>query len=82
MKKCIRQELVNIKYGSFSGDIWTSDTTLSYLGSVFHYVDEGFFFQSRVLTLSFLDEDHNSRYIHQQMNAVFHEWNLSNKVYF
>lgn len=69
-----------IKFGCVTTDTWTSISNTAYLGVTFHHVDANFYLISKNLCLKYLEEDHDSNYLFEQLMCVLKEWNLSDKV--
>lgn len=75
-------DLSKIKCGSVTTDSLTSISNTAYLGVTFHYIDHNFFLISKTLCLNYLEEDHYSDYLFEQLMSVLKEWNLAEKVNF
>lgn len=65
---------------SISSDCWTSNSQMAYLGVTCHFIDEGLKFNSIVLNLKYLEEDHSSEFLYSSHLEILKNWSIEDKV--
>ncbi len=76
----IELDLVRIKHCCITCDAWSSISIESYLGVTCHYINDSFDMVSRVLSLTYLNSDHDADYLFDVLHKIFLEWNILQKV--
>ena len=73
-------KLADVKWLSFTTDLWTSNTTMGYITVTCHYVSKDWVMESAVLTTSHAPESHTIAYLATELKKITDEWNISSKV--
>lgn len=76
----LTNEIKDVLFGSTTTDCWVSNSNNAYMVVTFHYIDKNIELVSRVLSLEYLDEDHNTVYLKSKLTFVMTKWNTLEKV--
>lgn len=81
MKQAIAQDIeVNLIKCAVAVDAVTSNSMESFLGMTCHYIDTDSNFKSLMLALKYLDQNHDSKYIHECIVNLLNDWKIADKV--
>ncbi|CAF1096031.1 unnamed protein product [Brachionus calyciflorus] len=81
VKKSLEKEISDVLFGSTTTDCWVSNSNNSYMVVTYHYISDQIEFKSRVLSLKYLDEDHDATYLSSSLIEVMVEWDTIDKTY-
>ena len=78
--KEIKRELLQISHVALTSDLWTSQTTESYLTFTCHFVTSTWELKSLVLETFGFKKDHTTENIAASFQKMAQEWGISQKV--
>lgn len=80
VQDALEKEISSVLFGSTTTDCWVSNSNNSYMVVTFHYINDQMELKSRVLSLKYLNEDHDSVYLSSSLKSVMIEWKTVDKV--
>ena len=66
---------------SISTDGWASDYLNSYLSSTYHYIDQNWLLQKRVLSLRYTSESKTSEFLNRKLKEIFEEFKIYESIF-
>ncbi len=80
-KRELLDKLADVKWCSFTTDLWTSNTTMGYMTVTCHYITKDWVMESAVLTTSHAPESHTSLYLATELKKITDDWKVSSKIH-